>query len=178
MSGTKEELKKCIETLRSLSDECGVKALLPENDDALIESMELLPDTISEGRIIKITLYDFLGKEDDENLGRDGTSAGLLYVLDDGACVKRHLHDKNMETYVSIEKPLVMEEYNRPKVKEKSLEKYNDENIELGYNICQIYREHELGPLPKGTIIGTFKVDKDKILEYFKPREKQSEIDV
>lgn len=74
---------------------------------------------------------------------------GLLYVLDDNSEINIHPHSTDMETYVSIEKVLKMP---------KSID---SEERDLAANICTIGQKHGIGPMPKGTLIGTFKVRKD-----------------
>ena len=145
---TPEEIREFIKILPQ-----NIRAMLPEKEIELLDCIELLPDTISKGRVLKITIDNYLdcedtqGKDTDDN--RTGTSMGLLYVLDDNSEIKIHPHSKDMETYVLIEKVLKMPQNIDPKEQD------------LSANICQINSEHGIGPMPKGTLIGTFKVRKD-----------------
>lgn len=132
-----------------------IRAMLPEDEHALLDRIELLNNKISKGRVLKITIDNYLENEDTEGKGTDddrtGTSTGLLYLLDDGAEINIHKHTEDIETYVSIEKVL------------KLPAELDEKQQELSANICPINLSHGIGKLPKGTLIGTFKVRKDCI---------------
>ena len=149
----KVSAKEIADFIDSLPD--NIRAMLPKDEHALLDRIELLPDSISKGRVLKITIDNYLECEDTEGKGTDddrtGTSTGLLYVLDDGAEIKKHKHTTDMETYVSIEKVL------------KLPEELDEEERELNANICPINAEHGIVKMQKGTLIGTFKVRKDCI---------------
>lgn len=144
-----------------------VRKMLPEDEHELLDCIELLPNSpgsISKGRILKITIDNYLDCEDTQGKGtnddRTGTSMGLLYVLDDNSEINIHPHSNDMETYVSIEKVLKMP---------KDID-FKEED--LSANICAIDQEHGIGPLPKGTLIGTFKVKKDYIEKLVKSKDR------
>ena len=129
--------------------------MLPEDEHELLDRIELLPDSIAKGRVLKITIYDFLQAEDIQGKGtendRTGTSTGLLYALDDDAGIKKHRHTQDMETYVVIQKIL------------KLPAELDEEQRELSPNICPIGSEHGIDKMQKGTLIGTFKVSEKYI---------------
>ena len=141
-----------------------IRAMLPEDEHALLDSIELLPDSISKGRVLKITIDNYLENVDTEGKGTDddrtGTSTGLLYVLDDGAEINIHEHTKDIETYVTIAKTLKL-----PKELDKKQQ-------ELSANICGINSEHGIAQMTKGTLIGTFKVRKDCIKKQVKSEDR------
>ena len=109
--GGKVTAKEIADFIDNLPE--NIRKMLPEDEHDLLDCIELLPnspDSISKGRILKITIDNFLDCEDPQGKGtnddRTGTSMGLLYVLDDNSEINIHLHSEDMETYVSIEKVL------------------------------------------------------------------------
>ena len=148
---TPEEIREFIKILPE-----NIRKMLPESEIKLLDFIELLPNSpgsISKGRVLKITIDNFLDCDDEfgktHGDDRTGTSMGLLYVLDNDSEINIHLHSEGMETYVSIKKVLKM-----PK-------NINSQEQYLSANICAIGQKHGIGPMPKGTLIGTFKIRKD-----------------
>ena len=159
----KVSLDEINEVIRSLPKH--IRKMLPEDDCELIDCIELLPDSISKGRVLKITIDDYLNREDEAGKGteddRTGTATGLLYALDDDVKIKTHKHTKDMETYVAIEKVL------------KLPAELDGKQQELSANICAIDSEHGIYKMSKGTLIGTFKVRKDCLEKQVKSKERE-----
>ena len=162
---TDEEFREFIKALPTY-----IRNMLPENEDELLDCIELLPnspdspDSIAKGRVLKITIDNYLDCDDEigktNGDDRTGTSMGLLYALDDGAEIKVHPHGKDIETYVLIQKVLKMPE------------QIDKKQQDLSANICPIDSEHGIGPMSKGTLIGTFKVKKACIEKLVKSKDR------
>jgi hypothetical protein len=140
------------------------KSLLPKKDpiQSLLMNAELLPDTIAKGRVLKVTFYDFLGKEDSEKNSnkkdRSGTCRGLLYALDDNVQILEHEHKDtgsptdNIELY-SVPDDLYKDLNGDPLVKDLN-------GNPLSKNICLIGNQHGISSMRKGAIVDTLKIDR------------------
>lgn len=155
---TDEDIKTFFKDLPPL-----LKAQLTnqQNIDDLVGRIELLPDTIAKGRILKVTFYDFLNKEEHEKdphkTDRSGTCRGLLYALDEGAKVLEHEHqntgnpEDNMELY---------------RVSKGTLKGLDGKDFKI--TMCEIGDKHGIDSMPQGTFVETLKISRNYIEQFLR----------
>lgn len=137
--------------------------LLPENvrnyivdlpQDELLKSMDFLPETIAPtGRILKFTLYDYLGKDAPNNDGEkdlSGICASFLFSLDEGATVTVHEHKDTKSPTDAIEiyipkTPDITDHLGKP----------------LTTTPCLFGQTHGIGKMPIHSLVYTLKADRN-----------------
>ena len=145
--------------------------LVPQNIDELYNSMDFLPKNLAEnGKILKLTIHDYLGRSAPINInGKDlsGLCIAYLFSLDNGATVATHEHkDTGMPTdCIEIYLPIT------PRITTLS-------GDPLPQTPCLLGQSHNIGPMPKHSLIMTIKADRyhTKMIGVDSPYPRQTEI--
>ena len=128
--------------------------ILNLEQDEFLKSIDLLPESIAPtGRILKFTLYDYLGKDDpskDDRTDRSGTCISYLFSLDEGATIRLHEHSDNHKPTDAIEiykaeTPNITDHLGKP----------------LSTTPCLFGEQHGIGKMPIHSLIYSQKADRN-----------------
>lgn len=117
----------------------------------LLESMDFLPTTIAPtGKVLKLTIYDYIGKKNPDRDLESGLCLAFLFTLEDNATIAKHEHQdtgKNTDT-IEIYNPLT------PGITDLS-------GQELTKKPCLLGESHGINPMPIHSLILTIKSDRE-----------------